>query len=350
MVRSVQGDPLRASPAPPDGVGAARGLGYACRSGAPPNMMQTVSIVIPAYNERETLPALVDRLVATIDGSNDGVTFEVLFVDDGSDDGSEEALDDLCRRDPRFRVIHLSRNFGHQAALQAGLDSATGDAVVLMDADLQDPPEMLADFIREWRRGSEVVYGVRRTRVAAAWKRAAYSVFYRSLRAISSETDIAPNVGDFCLMDRSVVEAMAALRERNRFLRGLRSWVGFRQMGIEYDRGPRAAGEAKYTLRKLVALAVSGYVGFSVMPLRIATWLGVVSATVGVGVGVWVIWTKFFGVYSPQGWASTMAMVLFAGGVQLLVLGVIGEYVGRIYEEVRARPLYVVRSRVGKEP
>jgi len=309
-------------------------------------MRRTVSIVIPVYNECETLPALARRLAAVIDRHHD-IAFEVVLVDDGSRDGSAEIVDSLCDADARFGAIHLSRNFGHQAALQAGLDAASGDAVVLMDADLQDPPELIAEFLAHWRNGADVVYAVRRNRREAPWKKAAYRAFYRTLRVIAADVDIAADAGDFCLMDRRVVDAMAELRERNRFLRGLRSWVGFEQIGIEYDRAARAAGTPKYTLRKLVSLALSGWVGFSMMPLRIATWLGAMSASVGAVVAVWVLWTKLAGIESPRGWASTMAMILFVGGVQLIMLGVIGEYLGRVYEEVRARPVYVVRARAG---
>jgi polyisoprenyl-phosphate glycosyltransferase len=307
---------------------------------------QQVSIVIPVYNECETLAALFARLATTIERCAD-VSFEVILVDDGSRDGSADIVDEFCDRDARFKAIHLSRNFGHQAALQAGLDAAGGDAVVLMDGDLQDPPEMVERFIAKWREGKDVVYAIRRSRQDAGWKRATARLFYSTLKVMSADVDIAADVGDFCLMDRRVVEAMAGLRERNRFLRGLRSWVGFDQAGIEYDRDARHAGQPKYTLRKLAGLALSGYLGFSLMPLRIATWLGVASAGVGAAVASWALWTRLAGVVAPQGWATTIALVLFIGGVQLLVLGVMGEYLGRVYEEVRARPVYVVRSRVG---
>lgn len=309
-------------------------------------MLPTISVVVPVYNEREALPALSTRLSSVIAGSREA-RFEVIFVDDGSDDGSPIMLDEICAGNPSFRCIHLSRNFGHQAALQAGLDTSRGDAVVLMDADLQDPPELIGQMLEKWREGYDVVYAVRRTRQEVGWKRGAYRIFYRTLGAVASDVDIAYDAGDFSLIDRRVVEAMASLPERNRFLRGLRSWVGFRQVGVEYDRGPREAGHSKYTLRKLVALALSGYLGFSLLPLRLATWLGTASASVGAVIAVWALWRRLVGIDTPHGWASTVGIILFVGGVQLLILGVIGEYLGRVYEEVRRRPLYIVRSQVG---
>jgi glycosyltransferase involved in cell wall biosynthesis len=307
--------------------------------------MTTVSVIFPVYNERENLRALTEQVHPVLEEAASG-DFEVIFVDDGSRDGSSEILDGLSAGDRRYRVVHLSRNFGHQAALQAGLDHAGGDAVVLMDADLQDPPELLARLIEKWREGYDVVYAVRRKRKESIWKRAAYAAFYRSLKAVADiETPL--DAGDFCLMDRRVAEALVGLRERNRFLRGLRSWVGFRQVGVEYERQARHAGEPKYTLRKLIGLAVSGYVGFSALPLRIAAWLGVLSACGGFGLFVWVVIVRYTKPVVPQGWASTSALVLFVGGVQMVMLGVIGEYLGRVYDEVRGRPLYLVGSRVG---
>ncbi|MGH9767111.1 MAG: glycosyltransferase family 2 protein [Blastocatellia bacterium] len=310
-------------------------------------MRPTISVILPVYNECETLQELKARLTPILEECAGG-SFEVLFVDDGSRDGSDLIIDGFHDRDPRFKAIHFSRNFGHQAALQAGLDAATGDAVALMDADLQDPPELLKQFIACWREGYDVVYAVRKKRKEALWKRAAYNAFYRTMKAIS-EIDVPLDAGDFCLMDRRVVDTLVSLRERNRFLRGLRSWVGFKQVGVEYERDARHAGEPKYTLRKLVGLALSGYVGFSAAPLRMATWLGLLAALTGFLIALWAVYTRLAGIYSPRGWASTMAVIMFIGGVQLLMLGVIGEYLSRIYDEVRQRPLYIVRSRVGIE-
>lgn len=308
-------------------------------------MAVRLSVVLPVFNESETLAALVGRLLPTVERIC-GADFEIIFVDDGSTDGSAQVLDALHARDRRIKVIHFSRNFGHQAALQAGLDEALGAGVVLMDADLQDPPELLERFVERWREGYEVIYAVRRKRKEGLLKRGAYAVFYRTMRAVA-EIDVPLDAGDFCLLDRRVVDALVALPERHRFLRGLRSWLGFRQIGVEYERDGRHAGEPKYTLGKLVRLALSGYVGFSSMPLRAAAWLGFGSAFAGFATAVWVVFTVVMNIPSPRGWPSTLAAMLFVGGVQLLVLGVLGEYLGRVYDEVRRRPLYVVQSRIG---
>jgi dolichol-phosphate mannosyltransferase len=310
-----------------------------------PSDRPIVSVVVPVYNERENLGALEERLPLLLEQIVAG-RFEILFVDDGSRDGSGELLDAMSGRDPRCKVIHLSRNFGQQPALQAGLDFAAGQAVILMDADLQDPPELLAQFIAKWKEGYEVVYAIRKRRKEGPLKRLAYSLFYRTLKRVA-EIDTPLDAGDFCLMDRRVVETLRALPERNRFLRGLRSWVGFTQAGIEYDREGRNAGESKYTLRKLIGLALSGYLGFSSLPLRLAAWLGMLSASAGFLLTVWVVVSKFTQSTVPRGWASTIAIMLFIGGTQLMMLGILGEYLGRVYDEVRQRPLYVVRSQRG---
>jgi dolichol-phosphate mannosyltransferase len=304
-----------------------------------------ISVVLPVYNEHENLGALIDRLRPVLIDATGG-DFEVLFVDDGSADGSAEILDAFHVGDPRLKIVHFSRNFGHQAALQAGLDESNGRAVVLMDADLQDPPELLHQFIDLWRQGNDVVYAVRTKRKEHLLKRVAYKAFYRTFKAVA-DLDVPLDAGDFCLLDRRVVTTLVSLPERNRFLRGLRSWVGFRQARVEYERDARHAGEPKYTFRKLVQLAFSGYIGFSSMPLRLAAWLGFGVATAGFALGAWAMATKLMDIPSPRGWASTVAVMLFVGGMNLLMLGVIGEYLGRVYDEVRQRPLYVVRSSLG---
>jgi dolichol-phosphate mannosyltransferase len=310
-------------------------------------MRPLISLIIPVYNEYENLNTLARRLPPVLEEATTG-SFEVLFVDDGSRDGSGELLDTIANRDVRYKVLHFSRNFGHQSAFQAGLDEASGAAVVLMDADLQDPPELLRQFIAKWKEGYEVVYGVRRHRKEHFVKRVAYAAFYRTLRLLS-EIDTPLDAGDFCLMDEKVVRALVALPERHRFLRGLRSWVGFNQIGFEYDRDARNAGDPKYTLRALFSLALSGYVGFSSMPLRLAAWLGVASAAVGFLLTTWVVVSKFTSPIVPQGWASTIAVILFVGGAQLIMLGVLGEYLARVYDEVRGRPTYIVKARTGFE-
>ena len=304
-----------------------------------------ISVVIPVFDERANLGVLEARLPPVLDQISQGA-FEILFVDDGSRDGSGDMLDAISARDSRCKVIHFSRNFGHQSALQAGLDVASGQAVILMDADLQDPPELLPQLIAKWKEGYEVVYAIRKTRKESLIKRFAYKLFYRTMKLIA-KVNTPIDAGDFCLMDHRVVQTLVSLRERNRFLRGLRSWVGFRQIGIEYDREARNAGEPKYTLRQLFGLALSGYIGFSTLPLRAAVWLGFLSAGMGVLLTCWVILSKLMKTTVPQGWASNTAVVLFIGGTQLIMLGVLGEYLGRVYDEVRQRPLYVVKSRRG---
>ncbi|MGH9884175.1 MAG: glycosyltransferase family 2 protein [bacterium] len=304
-----------------------------------------LSVVLPCFNERENIDPLHARLAPILERITGG-SFEVIFVDDGSTDGCSDMLDALNQRDARFKVIHFSRNFGHQAALSAGLDASSGQATVLMDCDLQDPPEVVEPFLAQWRAGNEVVYGVRRKRKEGILKRTAYAAFYRSMRAMA-DIDVPLDSGDFCLMDRAVVNVLRELPESHRFLRGLRSWVGFRQIGVEYERHGRHAGDPKYTLGQLVRLAVSGYVGFSTVPLRIASWLGLGAAAVGFAFALWAVATHFLGIPTPRGWASTVGLILFLGGIQLLVLGVMGEYLGRVFDEVRQRPAYIVRKQVG---
>lgn len=308
-------------------------------------MHPRISVVIPIYNERENIDALVARITPVMDRLS-SYTFEVLFVDDGSRDGSSSLLDDLCARDARFKAIHLSRNFGHQPAMQAGLDAAKGDAVVTMDGDLQDPPELIGDLIAKWREGFDVVYGIRKRRNELAWKRLAIKCFSKTLNIMAH---IGPplDAGDFALIDRRVVDQLVGLKERNRFIRGLRSWLGFRQTGIEYDRGARNAGVPKQTVRRLIVFAFAGYFGFSSLPLHLAAWLGLASTGLGFALFVWLLASKLTGAEVPQSFDSSTALILFMGGIQLIVLGVIGEYLRRVYDEVRERPLYVVRSRTG---
>ena len=303
-----------------------------------------LSVVLPIFNEESVVPELfrrVKQVLAQLDCS-----YEIICVDDGSKDQSFALLYALALRDPSLKVVRFSRNFGHQVALSAGLAHSSGQAVIVMDADLQDPPELIGRFIEQWQQGYEVVSAVRKQRKEGVIKRAAYAVFYRSLRMMT-DLEMPLDAGDFCLLDRRVVDALTALPEHNRFLRGLRSWVGFQQTVISYERAARYSGKSKYTLRKLFRLALSGYVGFSALPLRIAAWLGVCSAGAGFVLTLWVMSCKIMQVPSPQGWTSTIAVVLFIGGIQLLVLGTIGEYLSRVYDEVRQRPLYIVRDRVG---
>jgi polyisoprenyl-phosphate glycosyltransferase len=308
--------------------------------------MSCLSIAIPVFNEEENLPKLAARLTAAI-AALPFDDYEIIFVDDGSSDATPSLLASFHESDSHIRVIRFSRNFGHQAALQAGMDESRGDALVFMDADLQDPPEVIADFVAQWRAGYEIVYAVRKKRKENVFKRASYKVFYRSLQAVAN-IDVPLDAGDFCLMDRRVVNALKALPERNRFLRGLRSWIGFAQIGVEYERQARLAGAPKYTLGKLLGLALSGYIGFSALPLRVASALGTLSALAGLGLMVWAVLQKITGHPTPWGWASTVSMILFMGGMQLGVLGIVGEYLSRTYDEVRRRPLYIVSRQLDR--
>lgn len=309
------------------------------------------SLVIPIFNEREGLPALFARVqsVASTIEREQSCSYEVILVNDGSRDGSAEKLDELASLDRRFRIVHLSRNFGHQVAITAGLEWARGDTVSVMDADLQDPPEILGEFIKKWREGFEVVYGVRRRREGeTAFKLATASIFYRLIRRIT-HVDIPVDTGDFRLMDRKAVDAFVKLPERHRFIRGMVSWLGFRQIGIPYDRASRLHGETHYPFRKMLKFALDGITSFSMFPLQIATYVGVLSA-VGAFFGIcWALYVKFFTDQAVQGWTSLIIVVLFIGGVQLLALGVLGEYLGRTYDEARGRPLYFVGRTKGFE-
>jgi polyisoprenyl-phosphate glycosyltransferase len=303
------------------------------------------SFVVPLYNEEETLPELATRLTAVLDGL-DGVS-EVLLVDDASRDGTFRLLLDLHRRDPRFKPIRLARNFGHQLAISAGIDFALGDAVVIMDGDLQDPPEVVPELVARWREGHDVVYAVRTRREGETWlKRATAGLFYRLLRRLT-RTDVPLDAGDFRLVDRRVVDAFKLLRERNRYVRGMFSWVGFDQVGVPYERDARFAGERKYSYRKSLELAVDGIVSFSTVPLRVVLAAGFVIALASFMLGLFALGARVGGWYSTPGWASLLLAISFLGGVQLTLIGVVGLYVGRIADEVKARPLYVVREAYG---
>jgi dolichol-phosphate mannosyltransferase len=301
-----------------------------------------LSVVVPLYNECENLGELYRRLTAVLEAERH--PYEIVLVDDGSRDETPALIDDLAERDPRVSVVHLSRNFGHQAAVSAGLDHALGRAVAVMDGDLQDPPELLPALLSLWRQGHEVVYAVRRTRREHALKRFAYAAFYRILRAVS-DLDIPLDSGDFCLMDRAVVDVLVHLPERQRFVRGLRAFVGFRQVGLAYDRAAREAGEPKYTLRAMVGLAVDGLVSFSGFPLRLVTRLGLVSLVASLLLGCWVVADALVYRAGPRAWPAVAALVVFMGSVQLVSLGVLGEYVRRIFLEVTGRPTYIARGR-----
>src|SRR3984893_10723487 len=298
------------------------------------------SIVVPVHNEEPTLPHLHRRLASLLDRL-DGEA-EVLLVDDGSRDRSYVIMKRIHRLDPRFKVVHLSRNFGHQVAITAGMDLAEGDAVVVMDADLQDPPEVVLEMARLWHEGYEVVYGVRQDRTSDSWfKRRSASVFYRLLRRLT-DVDIPGEAGACRLFVRRARDAFKEMEEGSRYVRGMFSWMGFRQIGVPYARAPRHAGETKYPLRKMLSLAMDGVVGFSRVPLRMALNAGLAAAALAVLGGVAPLLLRVLGVYVVPGWSSVIFVVCFLGGVQLAVLGVMGEYIGRTYEEVIRRPLYIV--------
>lgn len=302
-----------------------------------------LSVVCPAFQEEDVLPIFHAELSRALAPLADEFQAEVVYVDDGSTDGTLAVLRRLAASDPRVRYLSFSRNFGHQAAVTAGLDRAAGRAVVVMDGDLQDPPELLGQLVARWREGFEVVYAVRAKRKEGPLKRLGYFAFYRLLRAVS-DLDIPLDSGDFCLMDRAVVDVLNHLPERQRFVRGLRTFVGFRQVGLTYDRGARAAGQPKYTFGKLVGLAVDGLVSFSGSPLRLVTYLGFAAVGLAVLLSAWVVADAVSNQSTPRGWASTMVAVLFMGAVQLVGLGIIGEYIRRIFLEVKARPTYIARE------
>ena len=308
-----------------------------------------ISIVIPIFNEQETLPALYERLTRA--GSLYGSDYEVIFVDDGSNDQSSSLMKTYCEKDTHIKMVKLSRNFGHQAAISAGILIAKGDAVIIMDGDLQDPPEEIQKFIEKWKEGYEVVYAVRTKRKENFLKRLCYAMFYRILNAISP-INIPLDSGDFCLIDKKVADVLNVdMPERIRFVRGLRAYAGFKQIGLEYERAERFAGKEKYTFRKLVKLAMDGIFDFSTLPLRLASYLGFFIAIPSFLLGMFFVLHRIFNFkvfgHSPTdtpGLATVVVGIFFLGGVTLIILGIIGEYIGRIYYEVKRRPFYVIDS------
>lgn len=303
-----------------------------------------VSVVVPVFNESENVCELHRRLRRTLISLK--TSYEVIIIDDGSTDETPRLLAELRDRDPHLGVCIFSRNFGHQAAVSAGLDRASGGVVVVVDGDLQDPPELIPDLLQKLNEGYDVVHAVRRRRPEGPLKKLGYHLFYRLLNAIS-ETPIAVDSGDFCAMNRKVVNAIKRLPERARFIRGLRGYVGFRQTGLEYDRAPRAGGSPKYSYADLFRLAVDGLVSFSGAPLRLVTYLGLAAAGFALALMAWVLVEAIAGVHTlPRGWASTVVVVLFMGAVQLLCMGIIGQYIRLIFVETKARPPYLVDRRL----
>jgi polyisoprenyl-phosphate glycosyltransferase len=298
-----------------------------------------ISVVVPLYNEQENVGELHRRLGLSL--RTLGTPFEIVFVNDGSRDATARIINALHETDPHLAVVHLSRNFGHQPAVSAGIDHARGSAVVVMDGDLQDPPEVLPQFVERWREGYDVVYAVRQRRKEGPVKRLGYFGFYRLMNAIS-DLDIPLDSGDFCLMDRRVVDVLKQLPEKMRFVRGLRSFAGFRQVGLAYERAAREAGEPKYSFRALIGLAIDGLVSFSSYPLRLVTYLGLATIGVSMSLLVWVLGDALYKGTGPRGWASTIVVVLFMGSVQLISLGIMGEYIRLIFLESKRRPTYII--------
>jgi glycosyltransferase involved in cell wall biosynthesis len=301
-----------------------------------------VSVVVPAFNEEGSIEATYRRLTDVLTGLE--VRYELIFVNDGSTDNTLDLLERAATADPCVKIVDFSRNFGHQIAVTAGIDHARGDVVVLIDADLQDPPELIAEFLDKWREGYDVVYAIRQRREGETWfKRVTAHWFYRVLRSMT-DIDIPLDTGDFRLMSRDVATTLSRIRERHRFLRGMISWIGYRQVGIPYQRAERFAGDSKYPLRKMIKFSVDGITSFSFRPLQFATQAGLVVAVCGFLGIFFVLFEKLFTHDTITGWASLMVVVLFLGGIQLLMLGILGEYIGRIYDEVRGRPMYIVRQ------
>ena len=305
-------------------------------------MKPVFSIIAPIYNEKESMPELHRRVSAVMEKL--GEPWELILVDDGCSDGSTDQIRQLAAQDEHVRPIIFARNFGHQIAVTAGLDYARGDAVVIIDSDLQDPPEVIAELVAKWREGYEVVYAVRAEREGESWfKLWTASLFYRLIFQIT-DVKIPMDTGDFRLMDRKVVAVMNSMREKARFLRGMSAWVGFRQVGVPYKRAARFAGATKYPLRKMLKLALTAITGFSHAPLQLATYLGFVAAGLSIIFIPIVIIERLTGLRAFVGQATTLIAVLFLGGVQLICVGILGEYIGRIYDEVKGRPLYIIRE------
>jgi dolichol-phosphate mannosyltransferase len=308
--------------------------------------MSRYSFVVPVYNEETTIPELYRRLQAVMD-SLEGES-EVILVDDGSRDRTLSLIRQLHQQDSRIRYLALARNFGHQIAVTAGLQVSQGDAVIVLDGDLQDPPELAPQLIAQWQQGYQVVYARRTRRRREPWlKRLLAFGFYRILRTLAN-VDIPADTGDFCLMDRQVVDLLNAMPERDRYLRGLRAWVGFRQTAVDYERDPRFAGSVKYTFGKSLALAMNGMVAFSRIPLRLATYLGLIAAAIALLMAFLILFWRLFQPNSPVTGFTIIAMAMFfLGAVQLISIGILGEYIGRIYEEVKGRPLYIIAEQGG---
>jgi dolichol-phosphate mannosyltransferase len=309
----------------------------------------TLAVVIPVYNEQDVLDELRRRLTAALDGLPD-LTWQVLYVDDGSGRPTREILRRHHREDPRFAVLELSRNFGHQAAITAGLAHVTADAAVIMDGDLQDPPEAIPDLVAAWHDGGQVVLASRRSSAERGLRGLAIRAFHAVFRIVS-DYPVAPHTGVFVLLDRSALGAMNLLQERNRFLPGLNTWIGFERRQVEYDRQSRAAGKPKQSLGRLVRYALNAVFSFSYKPLRLMTFLGLLISLAGFTLGLVFVYKRLAGIETAQtGFTTLVTLVLFLGGLQLIAIGLMGEYLGRVYDEVKRRPVYLVRQRLGIGP
>jgi len=305
-------------------------------------MKITYSIIAPIYNEKENLPVLHRRVTEVLNST--GEPWELILVDDGSTDGSTDIIRELAQKDEHVRPVIFARNFGHQIAITAGWDYARGDAVVIIDADLQDPPELILEMVKKWKEGNEVVFAVRTEREGESWfKLWTASLFYRIIYRIT-DVKIPLDTGDFRLMDRKVVNVLKQKREKHRFPRGMSAWVGFKQVGVEYKRAARVAGETKYPFKKMFRLAINAVTGFSYFPLQVATFFGFMSASLAIIAIPVVALLRLTNTHFFEGQTTTLVAVLFLGGVQLISLGVLGEYIGRLYDEAKGRPLYIVRE------
>lgn len=317
---------------------------WAYMANNPRKELPDICMVVPCFNEEAVVPLLLERVENLIREWPFPVC--VLFVDDGSRDGTFALLAAACERNPALACLRLSRNFGHQTAVGAGLAHSRGDAVAILDADLQPPPEFIRNMVDKWREGYDVVYAVRQNRKENFLLRGAYALFYRIMKCIAN-VEIPLDAGDFSLMDRRVVDLINAMPEHNRFIRGMRGWVGFRQIGLPYSRDARRAGMPKYNLRRLLNLAMNGLISFSSAPLQIASWMGAASSLLGLALMVWAIISGLLYGKTPPGWASLVVIILLFGGVQLIVLGIIGEYIGRIFDEVKRRPHFILDAAAG---
>ncbi len=303
------------------------------------------SVIVPVYNEEEVIDECYTQLTRVL--SETGGEYEIIFVNDGSRDATAEIVASLCRSDSRIKLVSFSRNFGQQAAITAGIDYVSGNAAVVIDCDLQDPPAVIHDMIKLWKDGYDVVYGKRISRDGeGSFKKLTSKIFYRVMKALTN-VEIPVDTGEFRLMDRKVVEAVRKLREKNRFMRGIMSWVGFRQTAVQFEREKRFAGETKFPFRKMVKLALDGITSFSYIPLKLATAIGFLISIISFVYILVVIYQRLFTNTTVAGWASTVAIILFSQGIILMILGLMGEYIGRIYDELKNRPIYVVDETIG---